>query len=213
MYKVGDKVRVIANTSEHQYPIGYTSEIEFISDEQMFLGMDDRGYTWTVRDSEIELIERSAQGLLASIAIKSKKEAYFEFAENFYKQALEISRAKNRDYTGDADDPFANFKSVEILGISTEVGFLTRMMDKMKRIASFVEKGELAVKDESVQDTLHDLCNYCCLMAGYLHSKKKLPEPPNEFKKSTFLCLDETHPLCGTQCDYCKKDENRKRKS
>ena len=67
---------------------------------------------------------------------------------------------KNKDYTGGSDDPFANFKSVEVLGISTEVGFLTRMMDKMKRIASFVHKGELAVKDESVTDTLQDLSNY-----------------------------------------------------
>jgi len=61
---------------------------------------------------------------------------------------------------------------VEILGITTEQGFLTRMMDKMKRIASFAEKGELQVKDESVTDTLRDLANYACLLAGYIESKK-----------------------------------------
>lgn len=47
------------------------------------------------------------------------------------------------------------------------------MMDKMKRIASFAEKGELQVKDESVTDTLKDLANYSCLLAGYLKSKSE----------------------------------------
>lgn len=101
------------------------------------------------------------------------KEEYFKFAEQFYEDCLEISKKKNSDYTGGTVNPFSNFQSVEVLGISTEVGFLTRMMDKMKRIASFVEQGQLQVKDESVLDTLQDLANYSCLMAGYIKSKPK----------------------------------------
>lgn len=100
------------------------------------------------------------------------KENYFVFAENFFNECVEISRKKNADYTGVNNDPFSNFKSVESLGISTEAGFLTRMMDKMARIGSFVSKGELQVKDESVKDTLRDLANYSCLLAGYIESKK-----------------------------------------
>lgn len=100
------------------------------------------------------------------------KEQYFEFAENFFGECVEISKRKNADYTGKNIDPFSNFQSVEVLGIKTEQGFLTRMMDKMKRIASFVENGELQVKDESVKDTLRDLANYSCLLAGYIESKK-----------------------------------------
>lgn len=100
------------------------------------------------------------------------KEEYFQFAQNFFDKCLEISKKKNADYTGKDNDPFANFQSVNVLGISTEHGFLTRMMDKMKRIASFVENGELQVKDESVIDTLRDLANYSCLLAGYIESKK-----------------------------------------
>lgn len=106
------------------------------------------------------------------MSISSKAE-YFEFAESFFNDCLEISRAKNADYTGVNKDPFANFKSIESLGISTEVGFLTRMMDKMARIGSFVSKGELQVKDESVKDTLRDLANYSCLLAAYIESKKQ----------------------------------------
>jgi len=100
-----------------------------------------------------------------------KKSEYFDFAQSFFNDCVEISRRKNHDYTGKNDNPFANFESVEVLGISTEHGFLTRMMDKMKRIASFVEQGELKVKDESVTDTLRDLANYSCLLAAYIKSK------------------------------------------
>lgn len=100
------------------------------------------------------------------------KQQYFEFSENFFSECVEISKRKNADYTGKNTDPFSNFQSVEVLGIKTEQGFLTRMMDKMKRIASFVENGELQVKDESVKDTLRDLANYSCLLAGYIESKK-----------------------------------------
>jgi hypothetical protein len=104
------------------------------------------------------------------------KQEYFEFAEKFFGDCIEISRKKNADYTGGNDNPFANFQSVESLGIKTEQGFLTRMMDKMARIGSFVAKGELQVKDESVTDTLRDLANYSCLLAGYIKSKKPAHE-------------------------------------
>ncbi len=107
------------------------------------------------------------------------KTEYFEFSENFFKECIDISRKKNADYTGGDNDPFANFKAVEVLGVSTSVGFLTRMMDKMKRISSFVENGQLLVKDESVTDTLQDLANYSALFAGYLAS---LPKPPKDAK-------------------------------
>lgn len=100
------------------------------------------------------------------------KQQYFEFAEQFFKDCLEISRKKNADYTGGTDDPFSNFSSIEVLEIPTEIGFLTRMMDKMKRVSSFVKNGELQVKDESVIDSLNDLANYCSLFAGYIKSKK-----------------------------------------
>lgn len=101
------------------------------------------------------------------------KDEYFRFHDAFTKSMSEITRAKNADYTGKTSDPFANFTRVEVLGVcSTEQGFLTRMTDKLCRITSFVQNGQLLVKDESVQDTLKDLANYCALFAGYIESKK-----------------------------------------
>jgi len=101
------------------------------------------------------------------------KEQYFTFAEDFFSQCLAISRKKNADYTGIATDPFANFTAVEGISISTIDGFLTRMMDKMQRVSSFNKLGSLQVKDESVTDTLRDLANYSCLLAGYIKSRQE----------------------------------------
>lgn len=103
------------------------------------------------------------------------KEQLLQFVEDFYAKNMTTLVAKNADYSGGACDPFANFKAVELLGISPEEGFLTRMMDKMMRISSFVKKGELQVKDESVQDTLADLANYSALLAAFIESKKAEP--------------------------------------
>ena len=101
------------------------------------------------------------------------KQEYFNFAERFYSKSLEIIKAKNADYTGDNENPFANFENTGTCGGGTvEQGFLFRMTDKMMRISSFVKLDNLQVKDESVTDTLRDLANYACLLAGYIESKK-----------------------------------------
>lgn len=103
------------------------------------------------------------------------KEEYIEFHKAVTQTMTDITIRKNHDYTGAADDPFANFRICESTGIcSAEQGFLVRMSDKMSRINSFVQQGTLLVKDESVTDTLFDLANYCILMAGYIESKKRL---------------------------------------
>jgi|SRR5882757_1858095 len=118
------------------------------------------------------------------------KTEYFEYAKDFFNQCIETSKAKNADYTGGSPDPFSNFTSVEVLGIKTEVGFITRMFDKMKRISSFVQNGELQVKDESVIDTLQDLANYSALLAGYIQSQKRknFPDFPS------IICTSSTPP-------------------
>ena len=100
---------------------------------------------------------------------------YLEFHKRFCEKMFEISKQKNADYSGqsDNDDPFSNFRIVEKIGIcAAEIGFLTRISDKLSRIATFCKKGELLVKDESVTDTLQDCANYLILLAGFLEDKK-----------------------------------------
>lgn len=103
------------------------------------------------------------------------KTEYIAFHKQFCQDMVEITQKKNADYTGGAENPFANFLGIGNL-VSTpnaiEIGFLTRMSDKIARIGSYVSQGTLQVKDESVQDTLKDLANYCALFSGYLESQK-----------------------------------------
>lgn len=100
------------------------------------------------------------------------RQEYLKFFEKFTGEMVALTKAKNEDYSA-GPDPFANFTRVEAMGIcSTEQGFLTRMTDKMSRICSFVQRGELSVKSESVDDTLKDLAVYSILFAAYLESRK-----------------------------------------
>ena len=103
------------------------------------------------------------------------KQEYMEFHRACCDKMIDITKKKNSDYTGGSGDPFANFEQIgSLVQVKSvvEIGFLTRMSDKLSRIGSFVTKGFLLVKDESVEDTLLDLANYCILFAGYLRSKR-----------------------------------------
>ncbi len=103
------------------------------------------------------------------------KKEWLAYHKEFCDKMTAITTAKNSDYCGLSDDPFSNFKQVGglvQLPNVVEIGFITRMSDKMARIGSFVAKGTLEVKDESVIDTLCDLANYSILFAGYLKAKR-----------------------------------------
>lgn len=104
------------------------------------------------------------------------KKEYLQFHQNFCTLMVEITAKKNADYAGSGDDPFANFRQIGGLVQTKDmdvvaIGFLTRMSDKFSRIGSFISRGELMVKDESVEDTLLDLANYSALFAGYLREQ------------------------------------------
>jgi hypothetical protein len=108
------------------------------------------------------------------------KEEYFKFQDDYFNTIKELTKKKNADYAGPGTNPFKNFEHVGSYNPEwVIIGFFTRMSDKFARIASFAQKGTLEVKEESVTDTLMDLSNYACLLAGYIESKKK---PPTNLK-------------------------------
>jgi len=110
----------------------------------------------------------------------------------------EITAKKNADYTSGSNDPFSNFSRVEAVGITeTERGFLTRMFDKFARIITFVNKGVLQVADESVEDTLLDLANYCILMAGYIKSKREEAGPQELFMNTRTGRVESGPPVAN----------------
>lgn len=115
---------------------------------------------------------------------------YLEWFKGVQAEQLAITTAKNADYAGAGgdQDAFANFKQIgHLLGDTKaiEIGFLTRMSDKMSRIASFVAQGSLQVKDESVSDTLNDLSIYCQLFRAYLKSEKDKLNELNQLTPQT----------------------------
>lgn len=107
------------------------------------------------------------------------KNEFFQFLETTYANCVATSKRKNADYAGD-DDPFANFRLVEKLGIcSVETGILVRMTDKMARITNLLKEGKVnQVKDESVDDTLIDLANYAVILAAYRESRRQDGQQP-----------------------------------
>ena len=76
-------------------------------------------------------------------------------------EARSIMEAKNHDYGGH-NDPFANFREYG------ELGIMVRLGDKMSRIKTFLEKGELKVKDEGFRDTVKDAINYLGILYAYV---------------------------------------------
>ena len=88
-----------------------------------------------------------------------------------FSNCLETAKRKNNDYGGDNSNPYANFSNSTIVGVPTEKGILVRMMDKVSRISTLLEK-ESQVKDEAIEDTLDDLINYTAILKSYLTDKK-----------------------------------------
>lgn len=106
-----------------------------------------------------------------------KPETLFRLHEETCKKTLEIMRAKNSDYCGGENtvDALANFKTAQSLGLHPVTGLLLRMQDKLMRIKSFVNDGELKVAGESVDDACEDLVNYAILAkALFLEEREDL---------------------------------------
>jgi hypothetical protein len=84
-------------------------------------------------------------------------------------------RAKNSDYCGGENtvDALANFKTAKSLGLHPVTGLLLRMQDKLMRIKSFVNDGELKVAGESVDDACEDLVNYSILAKALLSEERE----------------------------------------
>lgn len=99
---------------------------------------------------------------------------FLEYHKSFCEKMHDISTRKNHDYSGFEESAFGNFEVVERCGIATtEQGFLTRMMDKISRINSFLKQGICLVADEKIEDSLMDLSNYCILLSAYIKTKKQ----------------------------------------
>jgi hypothetical protein len=104
--------------------------------------------------------------------VTNKMRAAKEILKETMDAARQVMIAKNRDYSGAADenaDSLGNFRYSEKLGVKPFIGVLIRMQDKLMRIEAFLKSGSLSVLNESVVDSIVDNMNYCIL--GYCVSK------------------------------------------
>lgn len=81
--------------------------------------------------------------------MKSKIEIFCELTN----KACETYERKNADY----GDSFA--KTRELIPNA----ILVRLHDKLNRVTSLMLKGNQKVSDESIEDTLLDMANYCLM--------------------------------------------------
>ena len=99
------------------------------------------------------------------------KDQYMKVVERTLDSMKEIIRKKNHDYTGGADDPFANFRVAEMEGVTPVQGILIRLQDKLQRIRTYNSRGELLVADEGFTDACDDVIGYALLIKGMLLEK------------------------------------------
>lgn len=86
---------------------------------------------------------------------------------------LEIAKALNQLYDSKGHDYGDSFgETYQKLGI---ISALTRISDKYNRLISLATKPEeeRKVKDESIQDTLLDMANYCIMTVIEMETEKK----------------------------------------
>lgn len=100
------------------------------------------------------------------------REEYLQYFRATIEKMYETTKAKNHDYSS-GDNPFFNFEISEMMGVvDTEAGFFVRIMDKMSRLRTFIQRGVLQVKDEAVEDSLIDAAVYLIMLSAYIKSKK-----------------------------------------
>lgn len=84
----------------------------------------------------------------------------------FNEECLKLVNSKNKDYAN-PQDFYANFRMSELAGIPMFVGVHVRLLDKISRLNSFLERfnrtGEMSVEHESIEDTLLDAINYSAI--------------------------------------------------
>ncbi len=89
-----------------------------------------------------------------------------------FANCMQVAIKKNNDYGGSNNNPFANFENATVAGVTVERGILVRLMDKMSRISTLLEK-EAMVKDEAITDTIEDAINYLAILKSYINQKNK----------------------------------------
>ena len=102
------------------------------------------------------------------------RDELIKYHEKICEEARELMRAKNHDYAGEnTSNPWMNFERSELMGLcKTEQAFMVRILDKISRLITFIDAGQLAVKGEGVHDSIVDIINYMVLFSACCKEKE-----------------------------------------
>ena len=126
--------------------------------------------------------KRDAQELRAFLnqTPRTERSRLLQLHTKMCAEGRELMVAKNHDYAGkDGDDPFANFRKSALINIDPRKGILLRLLDKISRLNTFIEAGELKVKDEQLIETCIDGVNYFILLAAMCQADQRKRKEQN----------------------------------
>ena len=96
------------------------------------------------------------------------KSYILETLQKIFRELEDTLKRKNADYTGGKSEFFNFEKSADVANVSVGKSIIVRMMDKMTRMSSLLER-EAQVKDEKIEDTIKDLIGYAIILLAYLN--------------------------------------------
>lgn len=76
-------------------------------------------------------------------------------------ELADLHAKKSQDYGSD-EDPLANIRAAEELGIQSWKGALLRLNDKVHRLKVYAKRGNL--ENESAEDSMRDIAVYAIIM-------------------------------------------------
>lgn len=104
------------------------------------------------------------------------KSSFYLYQKKLFEACHKIAIKKGNDYAR-GDDPFANFRTAEAIGVKPIKGILIRIMDKIQRLNNYGVVGKL--DNESAEDAVMDIINYASLIGGLICEKEGKELPTN----------------------------------
>ena len=89
---------------------------------------------------------------------------------------LELLKKKNMDYSP-GEDALTNFRDFGAPGVITRIG------DKYHRAKTWAQRGNLAVADEKIEDTMTDICVYGYITRVILRHCENMPKEAYNYEE------------------------------
>ena len=96
-----------------------------------------------------------------------KHDDLIERLKGVFDDCITLAAKKNKDYAK-VEDALENFRTFGVLGIVVRLG------DKFYRLKNIIQKGNISVKGESINDTLRDMIVYSAI-ALILEADRQVP--------------------------------------